>query len=273
MVRNSVLLAFVLLWAVLGHAQTDADTAVYDGLDSISVVTDQMEEDYSEETGPPLTKDDWGSVGDDTLATRTTTFDTTVINQLKADPELDYDRTLHVKMIWWERLKRKLGHWLDKLFGSKTGSMVFRNLHWAILAFAVIFLIFFLRKRLFHGVFTNEAGKARQVREIEEDIAQLDLDALLAKAEKKGDWRGALRYQYLKVLRRLMDEGRIEFQPKNTDRDYLRQLKEPTDRAVFSELSFIFKWAWYGDAPVDEARYRSLSPAFTQFHASTRTNA
>ena len=271
MVRNSVLLAFALLWAMLGRAQTDADSAAT--VDPVPAVMDQADEDYQEQAGPPLTKDDWGRVGDDTIAVRTAAFDTTAINLLKTDPELDYDRTLHVEMLWWERLKKKIGQWLNELFGSRAGGWVFNHLHWAVLAFAVLFLIFFLRKRLFHGVFSNEAGRARQVREIDEDIARLDLDALLAKAEKKGDWRGALRYQYLKVLRRLMDDGRIDFQPKNTDRDYIRQLKDPTDRAAFGELSFIFKWAWYGDAPVDEARYRSLAPAFTQFNSSTRAKA
>ena len=82
--------------------------------------------------------------------------------------------------------------------------------------------------------------------------------------ELKG--QAALRYQWLKVLRKLVDEGRITWQPRSTDADYLAQLKEPALRATFSELSFIFKWVWYGDAPMDVERYQRLKPAFEAAH-------
>ena len=120
--------------------------------------------------------------------------------------------------------------------------------------------------RIFFSVFTPEAGRLRQVTAIEENIEELDLDTLLAKAEKAQDWRTALRYHYLKVLRRLMQEGLIQWQPRYTDRDYMRQLKDPAKRAAFGEVSFLFKWAWYGDAPMDEARYRTMRSAFVTFH-------
>ena len=63
-----------------------------------------------------------------------------------------------------------------------------------------------------------------------------------------------------------LDEGRITWQPRSTDADYLAQLKEPALRATFSELSFIFKWVWYGDAPMDVERYQRLKPAFEAAH-------
>jgi hypothetical protein len=213
-----------------------------------------------------LVKKDWAAVGDDTLAVRTATFDTSAIHRLKTDPAYDYDKDLHIHTLWWTRLKGLLEHLLQKIFGSRAGSWVFGHLDWAVLAFAILFLLFFFRKRIFFSVFAPEAGRPRQVTAMEENIEALDLDKLLATAEKARDWRTALRYHYLKVLRHLMDEGLIEWQPRYTDRDYLRQLKDPAKRAVFGEVSFLFKWAWYGDAPMDEARYRNMLPAFTRFH-------
>ncbi len=213
-----------------------------------------------------LEKKDWTAVGDDTLAVRTATFDTSVIRLLKADPDYDYDKDLHIHTLWWDHLMKWIGHWLQKIFGSRAGGWVFGHLDWAVLAFAFIFLMVYFRKRIFFSVFTAEAGKPRQVTAIEENIEVLDLDKLLAKAEKARDWRMALRYHYLKVLRRLMDEGLIKWQPRYTDRDYMRQLRDPATRAAFGEVSFLFKWAWYGDAPMDEARYRDMLSAFVRFH-------
>ncbi len=256
-------LLFLTLFAVSpALAQEGADT-LDPSLDSTvaAITVDSAAEPAT------LTKKDWAAAGDDTVAVRQAHFDSTAIALLQANPEYDYDRDLHVQNLLWDRLKRWLQELLRKIFGSKAGSMVFDNLHWAILIAAVILLLFFLRKRLFHNVFSAEVGNPRQVTAIEEDIEKLDLDRLLAKAESDGNWRTALRYQYLKVLRRLIDEGRIQWQLRYTDRDYLRQLKDPAERASFSEVSFLFKWAWYGNAPMDEARYRKLAPAFVELQS------
>ncbi len=103
---------------------------------------------------------------------------------------------------------------------------------------------------------------------------ELDLDKLLRDAEKGSNWRLALRYQWLKVLRRLVDEGRIKWQPRFTDADYLAQLKDPAWRVTFSEMSFLFKWVWYGDAPMDAQRYERMKPAFEAAHsASPKSNS
>ncbi len=204
----------------------------------------------------------------DTVAVRDARFNPDAVARLQADPAYDYDRDLRVETLWWDRLLEWLRHKLNELFGTKAGDWVFSHLDWAIMLIGLGLLLFYLRKRLFHGGFSTEPAKPRQVLEIAEDLPRIDLDLLLAQAETEGNWRSALRYQYLKVLRRLMDDGSIRFRPEDTDRDYLRQLKDPAQRSTFAELSFLFKWAWYGDAPMDEAHYRSLAPAFIHFHAA-----
>lgn len=200
------------------------------------------------------------------IVPRAVAFDAQEIAKLKADPANDYDRDLHVETLWWDRLKHWLGEQFEKLFGSKAGRWIFNHLDKAILLVAIGLLLFYFRKRLLHGGFALEPARQRQALEIGEDLPREDLDRLLAGAERDGQWRLALRYQYLAVLRRLIDDGSIRFQPGLTDRDYLRQLQDPAQRKTFSELSFLFKWAWFGDAPLDEARYRSLVPGFSRFH-------
>lgn len=262
MIRSRSFLFLALFAATPVLAQEGADTL--DPPIGPTVATGTVD---AEDGSARLTKKDWAAAGDDTVAVRHSRYDSTAVARLKANPDYDYDRRLHVQNLLWDRLMRWLQELLRKIFGSQAGSMVFGNLHWAVLAAAVALLLFFLRKRLFHSVFSAEVGNPRQVTAMEEDIEKLDLDRLLAKAEDDGDWRMALRYQYLKVLRRLIDEGRIQWQPRHTDREYLHQLRDPAERASFSEISFLFKWAWYGNAPMDEARYRMLVPAFVALHS------
>ncbi len=208
---------------------------------------------------------DSAAVPKDSLQVRAAHFNAAELARLKDDPDLNYDRDLHVEALWWDRLKHWLEQKLNELFGTEAGRWVFSHLDWLIILIAAGLLLFYLRKRLFHGGFATDAAKPKQVLEIGEDITRTDLDGLRAEAEKQGDWRMALRYQYLLVLRRLADNGSIRFQPDSTDRDYLRQLKDPAVRNAFAELSFLFKWAWFGNGPMDQARYRSLAPAFAGF--------
>lgn len=227
--------------------------------DEVAVTEEEVEE---------LSPEDWSRLAQDTVQVRNVHFDQAALDAYLSDPDLDYDRERHEERLWWTRFMRWLNDRLNDLFGSKGGRLVFDNIEWIILAIAVLTVLWFMRKRLFGGVFGMDAQRARQVTEMEEDIAELDLDKLLREAEQHEDWRLALRYHWLKVLRKLVDEGRIRWQPRSTDADYLAQLKDPALRATFSELSFIFKWVWYGDAPMDRTRYQRLRPVFEAAHSS-----
>lgn len=202
---------------------------------------------------------------------RQAAFDTAAISELKAVPDHDYDRYVYEQELLWDRFKRWLGYQLRKLFGSRTGQAIMDHLHYVILALAVLVVLMLLRKRLFSPVLVPAPHAARQVRELTVDPTSLDLDALLEQAEKQEDWRGALRLHYLKMLRHLVDQGHVRWQPENTDEDYLRQLDDAEERSRFRELSFLFRWAWFGGLPVDADRYRDWAPAFIRFHSPPRT--
>lgn len=245
-------------------ASMEADTVPT--LDSTGLWDLGEEEATVAEVEQTITDEDWTRLTSDSIPFTRKSFDQAAIDEYLKDPDLDYDRVRHEEQLWWTRFMRWLNDRLNDLFGSKGGQVVFENLHWFILGMALLVTLWVLRKRLFGGVFGMEAHRARQVTEMEENIEELDLNDLLRKAEQQGDWRLALRYQWLKVLRRLVDEKRITWQPRSTDADYLAQLKDPALRATFSELSFIFKWVWYGDAPMDQGRYQRLKPAFEAAH-------
>lgn len=262
-------------------AATEAEMKAYEdslAQDSTTVVLDsgvwtieepgEEEYTYEEEDGyeEGVAYEDWKNTAEDTIAVERRRFSEVKLTEYLQDPDLDYDRVIHTENLWWTRFMRWLGDRLEKLFGTKGGRLVFDNIEWVILGIAVLFVAWYFRRHLFGGVFGVAAKKARLVTEIEENIEELDLDKLLREAEQRSNWRLALRYQWLKVLRKLVDEGRIKWQPRYTDADYLAQLKEPAIRATFSELSFLFKWVWYGDAPMDAQRYQHLKPAFEAAH-------
>ncbi len=244
----------------------ELDSGVWD-------IDEPGEVEYVEVEEEGLAYEDWKHVADDTVVVDRRRFNEAEIDKYLLDPDLDYDRTLHHDMLWWHRLLRWLQRILLTIFGNRAGVAVFSNLHWIILGTAVALILWYFRGHLLGGVFGSGARKSGQVTVIEENIEELDLDKLLREAEKSANWRLALRYQWLKVLRRLVDEGRIKWQPRFTDADYLAQLKEPALRITFGELSFLFKWVWYGDAPMDADRYQRMKPPFQAAHAPAPRNA
>lgn len=276
------LLFIAVLGAGVAAAQAPEDEPIV--VDSSDLVLDSgtwVDPDANTTVAMPTTEsgipyEQWKHVADDTILIDQRRFDEAGIAAYKTDPELDYDRQLTQDESWWDRFLRWLGRWLEKLFGNRAGRAISHNLDTILLVAGIIIVVWAFRRKLLGSVFGKAAKKAGQVTVIEENIEELDLDALLRDAEKAANWRLALRYQWLKVLRRLVDERRIKWQPRYTDADYLAQLKDPALRAGFSELSFLFKWVWYGDAPMDATRYQRLRPAFEamqQRSGATPTNA
>lgn len=210
-----------------------------------------------------------GEMPPDTVEVRNASFNRELITELKNDPAYDYDRRLHVEELLWDRVRRRIADWINEKFGRRAGRWFSRNLDWILATLAILALVFIFRRRLFSGVVAPDPAKAKQVRAVEEHMDTADLNAELAKAEQREDWRTALRFQYLLVLRRLMEKDLIDMEPRYTDQDYLHQLEDPADRAGFQRISFLFKWAWYGGAPMEAQHYEELAPAFRQFHANT----
>ncbi len=259
----------IMAAAVVDSTTLELDSGVWNIEEPQVDFSEDTEEDEEE-----FVYEKWKRVADDTVAIDRRYFNEAAIAEYLKDPDLDYDRVLHHDNLWWDRFMRWLNRKLGDLFGTEAGSAVFDNMHWILLGVAVVIVLWFLRRHLFGSVFGAGPKRTRQVTEIEENIAELDLDKLLGDAEKAANWRLALRYQWLKVLRRLVDEGRIKWQPRFTDADYLAQLKDPAWRVTFSEMSFLFKWVWYGDAPMDAQRYERMKPAFESAHsASPKSNS
>ncbi|HRD53856.1 MAG TPA: DUF4129 domain-containing protein, partial [Flavobacteriales bacterium] len=178
---------------------------------------------------------------------------------------VDYDADLRRAPSPWDRFKQWLLDWLQRILGSRAGGFVVDNLIYLISIIAIITAIVVLSRNGLRSMFHGAPRSMGQVITAEEDIRAMDLPAMIAQAERDGDWRGAIRLHYLLVLRGLVDQGLIRWSPDQTDRDYMRQLKDPGMRARFANAALIFQWVWYGHAEVDHERYASFQRPFVEF--------
>lgn len=192
-------------------------------------------------------------------------FDAERIAELKVDPDYQYDNDLVQVPTLWERFKAWLYELIASFFGSEAGNFVTRNLLYILAVLAIIFAIVILSRGSLRRVFHGAPRELGLVSAVEEDIRGMDLGAMIREAEAAGDLRRAIRLHYLLVLRKLVDQGVLQWSPEHTDRDYMAQIKDPALRSRFAHVALVFQWVWYGHAEVERDRYEPLRRPFVEF--------
>ena len=88
------------------------------------------------------------------------------------------------------------------------------------------------------------------------------MDALLSEAVKTRDYRLAIRYRYLQLLRYLSRSGRIDYHPEKTNWDYLAEISDSRLKVAFSKASRVYEYTWYGEQAVDQHGYEGIEHLF-----------
>ncbi len=160
--------------------------------------------------------------------------------------------------------------WFERLFASPITRVVI----WIL---AILFVLFIVYKLfLSEGAFRKRSKKPlAPVAEVTEEIvtSESDFDALISKAVQNGNYRHAVRYQYLKVLHRLAEKHLIEMAADKTNYQYVREVGSRGGAAVnqqfqndFASLTLSYEYVWYGEFGVDNVIYRRIETGFNQFN-------
>ena len=97
------------------------------------------------------------------------------------------------------------------------------------------------------------------------DLGDIDADAAYQAAIARGDYRLAIRMQFIKCLQTLSAAGHIEWEKEKTNRDYTREIKDREMKRSFRELASLFEYTWYGDVDVDTQLFRVYDKRFVDF--------
>lgn len=197
-------------------------------------------------------------------------FDRERIESYKSQKEFEY-LNAETEESWWSRFKKWLNHkyqqFISWLFGEYSpGSF----LSWfiGILPFLLILLLLGLIAWLFSRL--SPGGKIFQkpdnpqvfLSEEEELVRKEDLPVLIQKAVKNGQFRLAVRYYYLNELRELEEAEHIRYEFQKTNLDYREEIEDDTIRKLFSEITKIYEFIWYGGFDVSESDYRLAEKGF-----------
>ena len=203
---------------------------------------------------------------DDVPVVKERHFNREALNNYLADEDFFYVENQEAKTNFIQEMRAWLFNLLRRIIGSPASNFILSNLHFILLA-VVLFLIFYK----ISGLSLEKSG----YREKHYDAGSMDFDTtqieeidfrpLIREAVEKNDFRLAVRYQYLDVLKTLSALGLISHLQYKSNVEYLYELKDKKLKNGFRHLVFVFDHVWYGDYQPDRQQYQKIDQEFDVF--------
>ena len=89
----------------------------------------------------------------------------------------------------------------------------------------------------------------------EELIKREDLETLLKDAIDSEEYRIAVRFYYLLILKKLTASNLIVWQQEKTNEDYIKEIKETSLQSKFSESTRVYDFVWYGNFNINKTDF------------------
>lgn len=165
-----------------------------------------------------------------------------------------------------KRFLRWFFGWIDESFGvniSPHTLQIIEYLIYTLMGGLIIYLfIRFLSGEKLSAVFTKKATSILDINLSEDHIENVDLDELIRLALTQKNYRLAVRYQYLRILKILSQKDIIEWHYEKTNSDYQNEIEAQNIRTGFKDVSYLYDYIWYGEQEIDEHKYKTVQGRF-----------
>lgn len=174
---------------------------------------------------------------------------------------------------WWTRFKQWLSDFFKSLFNINTDAkaaditdIVLKIFYVVIFILVVFFIVKAIINKEGKWVFGKSSDKSIiPVTDIENNIYEADFKSLIASAESENNYRLAIRYYYLYLLKNLSQSGIIEYDVEKTNSDYYYEISSETKKKEFSYTSYLYNYIWYGEFDIDQNQFLKAKTAFNKF--------
>lgn len=102
--------------------------------------------------------------------------------------------------------------------------------------------------------------------EEEEIIKTKNIQELIDRALLNKDYRLAVRYYFLFVLKRLSETELISYGPDKTNTDYSKEIKQEY-APLFKKVSRLYEYIWYGNFNVSESDFLKAKALFVSLNS------
>lgn len=98
--------------------------------------------------------------------------------------------------------------------------------------------------------------------EMPTNVDDVDYIAKIHEAEDKKNYRLALRFGYLQILKSLSQQSLIKYEKGKPNATYVYEIKNHKWGETFKEITRSFDYVWYGNYPIDGTEYFRLKDKF-----------
>jgi hypothetical protein len=193
------------------------------------------------------------------------------IDDYKNDKAFDYTEKLEEEN-WWTQFKKWVSNqWFNFwkwLFGDYEAdgilAFIIKSIPYLIIIGIVAFVIWLFIK-LNPGARLLRSKEKPEVffTEEEEIIRGKNIRKLINKALENKDYRLAVRYYYLLILKKLTFAHIIEYEFDKTNSDYIAEISSEEINANFKKATLLYDYIWYGNFAVSETEFNKARIVFT----------
>ncbi len=174
---------------------------------------------------------------------------------------------------WWTRFKSWLSDKIKTLFNFKNRRDAADATDIAIkVAGVILFLltIYFIFRAILNKEGKWVFGKSSDkniipVTDIESNLDVINFKTLIKSAEDDNNFRLAIRYYYLWLLKDLAAAELISYDVEKTNSDYFKEITSSSVQEEFSYTSYLYNYIWYGEFNVDQVQFSKAKNAFINF--------
>lgn len=203
-------------------------------------------------------------------------FDRELFNDMQKSREYRYPESREAVVTLMDRIKE----WLRGIFGDFDPGMpaesTLRMAGYLIIFVLILFLagltVWLLMRSNFSALFTRRSARVRKAgyEILEEDIHKIAYTDEIQKAVNEGNFRKAVRLQYLRTLKLLADNNIIYWSIERTNSDFRKMMRGRADYKEFDYLATAYEFIWYGYKQVSEEEYGELARNFSEFNGAYR---
>ncbi len=191
-------------------------------------------------------------------------FSVSSIDKYREDKDFKYRVTEIEQPSIWERFWMWFWQQIDKLMSTEGGKNTVNAILIVFGVAALVFLVIKINKMNRTRLFSSAGNNTLRYTVEEENIHTIDFEREIAKAMQNGNYRTAIRLQYLQTLKFFADRELIAWMPNKTNTDYIHEIDASAIQRPFIELTYLFEHAWYGNEVSDENSCSMMRNKFSE---------
>jgi hypothetical protein len=164
----------------------------------------------------------------------------------------------------WSRFWSWFWRWIDDTYENKGVQNGTKFIIYTVAIGLILYAIYKFSGMERRNLFRSGKSSAIVFKESNEDIREMDLPTAIRQAEEEGNYRLALRLQYLNSLRKLSDRNIINYAINKTNYDYARELTGTPYANSFARVTLLYEFGWYGEFEVTREMYDKIRSIFAE---------